>query len=111
MANLKLQTRNVDGLRDTKKRQKLFQLLKNSEENIFLLQETHTTPEDESQWKKEWDGDILFSHGSSNSKGVATLIKNSINVKINKSIEDNDGRYVILDINTLNKNGQSCFLQ
>ena len=97
MANLKCQTRNVDGLRDNKKRRKLFQLLEHSEENIFLLQETHTTVDSEQDWKDEWDGEIIFSHGSSNSRGVAILIKSTVTITINKRDIDQDGRYIILD--------------
>ena len=104
MANIKLQTRNVDSLQDNNKRKKLFQLLKNSDENLFFLQETHTTPKCEAIWKKEWEGDIVFAHGSSKSRGVAILIKTSLQVKINKAIKDCEGRYVILDTTILNKN-------
>ena len=85
MANIKVQTRNVDGLGDTQKRRKLFHLLKNSKATIFLLQETHSTEEQEDNWKNDWDGEILFSHGTSNSRGTAILIKDTINLEIKKS--------------------------
>ena len=37
---------------------------------IFFLQETHSTLSCEENWKKESEGNLLFSHGTSNSTGV-----------------------------------------
>ena len=81
-----MQSRNTGGIRDSLKRKKLFHLLNNSNKEIFLLQETHSSPEDEVLWKKEWGGDIVFSHGSHHSRGVAILFKKtaSFNGQMNK---------------------------
>ncbi len=38
---------------------------------ISLLQETHSTNENENKWKNESEGNIIFSHGTSNSRGTA----------------------------------------
>ena len=44
------------------------------EKNAFVfLQETHSLVSDENQWQTEWGSDIIFSHGSNNSRGVAIL--------------------------------------
>ena len=69
LENLKITSRNVDGLRDEGKRKKLFLLLKSSPDDIFLLQETHCTTDRETTWKKDWDGDIFFSNSSSSKRG------------------------------------------
>ena len=42
------------------------------------MQETHSSTNDEQIWKKDWDGDILYSHGSANSRGVAILLPTDI---------------------------------
>lgn len=41
---------------------------------MSFLQETHTTPGDESAWLLEWQGGVYMSHLSSNSSGVAILL-------------------------------------
>ena len=46
----------------------------------------------------EWGGKPLFSHGSTNSKGVMILINSKLDCKIEKVIADKDGRYIIADI-------------
>ena len=62
-----------------------------------MLQETHSTPSDENIWQSEWGGKILFSHGKSNSKGVAILFPN-IDYDIIDTQADNDGRYIMSKI-------------
>ena len=42
--NLAIITLNVNGLFDNKKRENIFQYLKNQPALFFLLQETHSTP-------------------------------------------------------------------
>ena len=96
--NIKIQTRNVDGLRNTTKRKKLFQLLDNSKFDIFLLQETHSSFDKENNWSNEWKGDIKFSHGSTNSRGVAILIRNNLNIETIKVSSDNAGRILIWEL-------------
>jgi hypothetical protein len=66
------------------KRLKIFSYLKDKINNhgIVFLQETHSSPGDEEQWMKEWDGDLIFSHGSSNSKGVIIGFTKNLNAKI-----------------------------
>ena len=82
MDKLSIETRNVDGLRDNLKRAKNFLLLNQSNSDIFLLQETHSTPLDEIAWSREWGGEIKFSHGTSKSRGVAILIKKMVTPSI-----------------------------
>jgi len=45
---------------------------------ITLLQKTHSTPDDEQNWKHEWGGTILYAHGSNDSRNVSMLIKNLV---------------------------------
>ena len=64
--------------------------------DICLLQETHSTEKIENQWKNEWGAELIFCHGSSNSRGVAILIKNGVDCTIHKNVLDPLGRYTIL---------------
>ena len=75
---LKIGTFNVRGLADHHKLRKILHYLHIKEFNIIFLQETHTTKITARKWRTIWGGRAFFSHGSSNSKGVAILIhKNS----------------------------------
>lgn len=84
-------------MRDDNKRRDVFWWLWQKTQNIFFLQETHSTKDTETMWKNEWGGQIIFSHGTSNARGVAIMIKNNISMKINKIEIDTHGRYIFLD--------------
>ena len=91
-------TYNVKGMRDSSKRQQIFNYLKNHMHNgIFFLQETHSTPDDEEKWKTEWGGELFFSHGKSNSKGVLTGFTKNIDAQITKNTYDKNGRILLTD--------------
>ena len=64
--------------------------------SFTCLQETHSDLTCEGRWKGEWGGNIIFSHGTSNSMGVAILCKG--NEKINSTFADENGRYVGISI-------------
>ena len=96
---LKLFSLNVRGIRtNSTKRKIIFEYFIMKPKCCVFLQETHCTSELENTWKQEWGSDIIFSHGSSNSKGVAILLPKQVNYTIlNKNI-DPDGRFVIIEI-------------
>ena len=48
-------------------------------------------------WEAEWGGKVFFRHGSTHSKGVVILVNPKVELKIEKVISDNNGRYIILD--------------
>ena len=50
----------------------------------------------ENQWKNEWYTKLIFCHGSSNSRGVAILIKNGVECTIHQKVLHPLGRYIIL---------------
>jgi len=65
---------NVRGIRDQTKRRSISMFLKDQNATIYFLQETYSEPSDENVWKKEWGGEVFFSHGTKNSWGVCILI-------------------------------------
>mgnify|MGYP001595647815 CR=1 FL=1 len=75
MANTRIYSLNVRGIRDTVKRRHLFQKFHNSNYDIFLIQEAHCTPEIESQWSSEWGGEIFFLMVHQIRKGFAFCLK------------------------------------
>lgn len=98
MDPFKIITLNVNGIRLPSKRRALFTSLRKTKADFILLQETHSTHNDEVVWRAEWGGEIIFSHGRSNSKGVAILIKRSISLDITHLYLDTDGRYIIMQM-------------
>ena len=52
--------------------------------DIIFLQETHSTVKTETQWNNEWGAEIITSHGSSNARGVAILIKAGFDCSIHQ---------------------------
>ena len=70
----KMASLNVRGIRDSAKRGSIFSYLKDYQATFYFLQETYSDRSDESAWRKEWDGEIFFSHGSRHSRGVCILI-------------------------------------
>ena len=69
---------NVRGLRDGDKRRNIFCFLKDQRASFYFLQKTFSDQSDESSWRREWVGEIIFSHGIRHRKGVCILIDPSI---------------------------------
>ena len=63
-----------------------------------MLQETHSTPIDEENWRKQWRGKLFFSHGTSNNTGVLVGFREGLDYSVNKEVRDNNGRILILDV-------------
>ena len=87
---------NVRGLVNEKKRKKVFNYIKKhtSSNAVIFLQETHSTKKDEMLC-----GNIIFSHSSSNKKGVLIAFRYGLEYKLlSPEIGDDDGRYIILRI-------------
>ena len=91
---------NANGLGDKTKRNLVLNWLKNKNETIIFLQESHSTPETERLWELDWGGDIVFNHGTSNSTGIAVLFNQSIvgDIKIQNTVHITPGRATLLDI-------------
>ena len=99
---IKIVTQNVRGLRDISKRKQLFLMMKKLNFHIILLQETHSTVTDEEEWKQQWGGDLLFSHGTNTARGVAVLFSPRTQVEVCKVERDGDGRWLMMEINIMN---------
>ena len=62
------------------------------------MQETHSSKDMEAKWREEFQGQLFFSHGKTNSRGVLTAFYGFQNISINKTMSDNSGRILILDV-------------
>ena len=92
----KLISLNVRGIKNFQKRRTMFLWCRRKKSHLVFLQETHSKKEIETQWRNEWGGKILFSHGSSNSAGAAILIRNGFDFTLHSAISDPSGRYLIV---------------
>ena len=97
--NLKFVTNNVKGLQSTHKRLKMFEYFRNllSPNGIIFLQETHSSINDEKNWCDEFKGELIFSHGKTNSCGVAIGYFGSQQFTIESKKTDHGGRILVLE--------------
>ena len=106
VSTLKITSVNCQGLRNKYKRIDVFDYLKNMNQNIYCLQDTHFTKEIENEISCNWGYECFFSSFRSNSRGVAILFNNNFDFKVIKEKTDNHGNIISLEIlvgeNTLN---------
>ena len=77
MSSFRIASLNVNGARDVKKRNLLYEVLKTKQIAIAFTQETHSSKDIEVEWQREWGGQVVFSRLSSSSGGVAILFSSS----------------------------------
>ena len=94
--SLKLVSLNVRGLSNFRKRRVIFTWCRKQKADLIFLQETHSTKAGEYKWKKEWGSEIIFSHGSSNARGVAVLIKRGLDIVVEQELPNSNGRSIVL---------------
>jgi len=102
--SLKLLSLNVRGLGSFRKRRAIFTWCRKQKADLIFLQETHTTKSCESLWKKEWGYSIMFSHGDTNARGVAVLIRRGLDIVIQHEHCDSKGRLIMLNAKIKDKN-------
>ena len=88
----------MPGLRDIHKRRTIFDFYR-KKADVICLQETHFEQNDEQIIRNEWSTDIVFSHGTTNSKGVCILFPRDKFYVLNNVKNDQDGRVVVCEIN------------
>ena len=96
---LKVLSYNVRGIRDERKRRALYSYLREQNCDVILLQETHCKLRKEAyRWGKEWEGQSIWSRGSSNSKGVTILFKNGTQYDVIEDDVDQNGRHILCTV-------------
>ena len=58
--------------------------------------------------RDEWGGKIFYSHGETNSRGVAILTKTRVQYKVNKIVKDKEGHILAVDISLDNETLTLC---
>lgn len=88
-------TLNVNGIAEQKKRDVIFDFLRQYDSDIYFLQETHSANvSDEAKWTIEWGGKGIWNHGSHHSCGVAILLNPKIDGTFTNIQKDKDGRLI-----------------
>ena len=93
----KLISLNARGIRSFEKRKAVLGWLLKQKIDLCFLPETYSTKEVENIWKKQWKGQMLFSHGSEHSRGVLILIKNNLEFELISVRSDEEGRFIFLE--------------
>ena len=71
--------------------------------DIFLIQESFYTNENEHLWQSEWGGKAYFANGVSNDHGIIILIGDRFPGEIIEVIKDPNSRFLILKFQIENK--------
>ena len=98
--NLRFLSNNVNGLRSSKKRVKMFGYFKDQIVNngIIFLQETHSLEDTINEWQDDFKGEVFFSCGSTSSCGVMIGYLRNKKFSVNKICKDNKGRVLIIEV-------------
>jgi len=93
---------NCWGLGEKQKRIEIFKWLKKEHKGIVFLQETHSSKKTSCRWETDLGRQhhIYFSHGSTDSRGVAIIIPKQTAKSVIKVIDDDEGRMLIVKIDT-----------
>jgi len=87
---------NVRGINSDVKRNSIFKWVKKNKFDITMLQETFSSVEHENVWRRTWEGDIIFSHGTKHSRGTIVLFNKGLDYVIEKQHCDPNGRFIII---------------
>ena len=98
--NLNFLSNNVKRMQSSKKRLNQFECFKSKLKlnGLLFLQESHSTISCEKNWKDEFGGDLLFSHGSSNYCGVLIAFFGNQDITVKKKLSDKKWRVLVLDV-------------
>ena len=88
---------HVRGLNSSRKRRQVFRWLHLQRSDIIFLQETYSSTETIKRWEAKWGGKVVASHSTTHSKGVMVLFEPNLNVTINKTLADKNGRYILAE--------------
>ena len=88
----------MKGLSNFRKRRTIFLWSRKSKADLVYYKRRTRSLQRRINGENEWGSEMISSHGSSNSNGVAILFKNDIDCSINHKIVDPEGRYIIVKV-------------
>ena len=78
------------------RRHSAFNFFKRHKYDIIFVQETHWTDGKKSAIEQDWDGDIIFNHGTPHACGVAILINARLDYQLHHLKRDSHGGVVAI---------------
>ena len=85
---------NSQGLRNSNRRQTVFNLIKTRKYDVIFLQETHWTDDLNDGILREWGGNILFNNFECNARGTAILFSPHFDFRMCNNTCDPHGRTI-----------------
>lgn len=98
MDKISIATFNVNGINIATKRRAIFQNIRRLNIDLCCLQETHASPGTIDIWQREWGGQILHSNGQQNARGMAILVRKSLQIKVSRQLKDQEGRILLAEL-------------
>ena len=92
----KLLSLDLRGISNFEKRETIFTWCRKQKTDFIFLQETHSKIDSEKCWWNEWGGEIIMADGSSNSRGVAILVKRMLIAQFTQKCLAPLGQFVIV---------------
>ena len=89
-------TLNVNGLNAPTRRHRLAEWIQTRDPYICCLQETHFRPRDTYRLKVKGWKKIFHAKGNQKKAGVAILVSDKIDLKINSVTRDKEGHYIMI---------------
>ena len=120
MVNINIASFNTRGILNNQKRRSIIHYFKERQCDLIFLQETHSKPELENQWKSDWvhQGNIFFNHSNTQGGGVLCMLKNNLQIKENISIIPgrlqklkfaiNESTIIFYNVHTPNYDREQC---
>ena len=95
---LKIISANCQGLRDKNRRVDVIGYLCEQNSSIICLQDTHITVKDENNVRQLSNCECILGGSSTNSRGVAILLKNNFEFEVLQTEADPKGNYLCVDL-------------
>ena len=92
----KLGVLNVNGAREARKRAFIFDTALRQKVDVLFLQETHSDFKNETEWRREWGGEVILSHHTHVSGGVGFLLSKAFKPNSLEVQSIVDGRLLVL---------------
>ena len=85
---------NTQGLRNVRRRQAVFNLIKQRKYDIIFLQETHWTDDINLEILREWGGSIIFNNFEHNARGTTILFHLNFDYQKHNTTCNSQGRSI-----------------
>ena len=100
---IKVVSLNCRGLNGTEKRRDVINFLRESDGDIFCLQDVHIPENQQVYFKTLWGGEVFFSSFWSDRRGVCIMFKSHLDISVSSTFRDAEGNLLIAQFTLLDK--------